>query len=174
MLSERILKLLNEQIGHEHYSANFYLAMSSWSASKGLHGTAAFLEKHCDEEMVHMRKLFSYVNDTGAQAIVPQIPKPPQDYDSIRDVFAKTLEHEIFVTRKINEMVEACLQEKDYSTFNFLQWYVAEQHEEEMLFRSIIDLLNIVGVEGRGLFLVDKEIGKRARSKGAGAPQASS
>jgi len=174
MLSEKILNLLNEQIGHEFYSANFYLAMSSWATSKGLHGTAAFLEKHCDEEMVHMRKLFSYVNDTGAHAIVPQLSKPPQDYESIKDVFAKTLEHEVFITGKINDLVDACLQEKDYSTFNFLQWYVSEQHEEEMLFRSIIELLEIVGVEGRGLFLVDKEIGKRAKSKESSAPQASS
>ncbi len=174
MLSDRVLTLLNEQIGHEFYSANFYLAMSSWGALKGLRGTAAFLEKHCDEEMFHMRKLFSYVNDTGAHAIVPQIPKPPQDYESIKEVFTKTLEHEVFITRKINELVDACLEEKDYSTFNFLQWYVAEQHEEEMLFRAIIDLLEIVGVEGRGLFLVDKEIGKRARSKESSAPQASS
>ena len=165
MLSEKILKLLNEQIGHEFYSANLYLAMSSWAGAKALRGSAAFLEQHCDEEMRHMRKLFAYLNDTGAQAVVPELPKPPVDFASIKDVFAKTLEHEIFITKKINSLVDACLQEKDYATFNFLQWYVAEQHEEEMLFRSILDLMDLAGTEGRGLFLVDKEIGKMARSK---------
>jgi len=165
MLSEKILRLLNEQIGHEFYSANFYLAMSSWAGAKGLRGSAAFLEKHSDEEMTHMRKLFAYVNDTGAQAVVPELPRPPAEFASIKDVFAKTLEHEVFITAKINGLVDACLQEKDYSTFSFLQWYVAEQHEEERLFRSIVELLDLAGTEGRGLFLVDKEVGKLARPK---------
>jgi ferritin len=166
MLSEKILQLLNEQIGHEYYSSNFYLAMSSWCGFKGLRGSCSFLSHHAGEEMEHMRKLFGYVGDTGAQAIVPQVQKPPESYDSIRDVFSKTLEHEIFITRKINELVGACMLEKDYSTFSFLQWYVAEQHEEEKLFRSILDLIEIIGTDGRGLFLLDKEIGKLARAKG--------
>ena len=64
------------------------------------------------------------------------------------------------VTKSINELVEACLSEKDYSTFNFLQWYVSEQHEEERLFKSIVDMIDIIGLDGRGLFMVDREIGK--------------
>jgi len=169
MLSKRTLKLLNEQIGHEFYSSNLYLAMCSWCGAKGLRGSAAFLEKHADEEMMHMRKLFAYVNDTGAQAIVPEIPKPPHDFESIKDVFAKTLEHEIFITGKINDLVDACLADKDHSTVNFLQWYVAEQHEEERLFRSIVDLVNLIGVEAGGLYLADKEIGEMAAAR-ASAP----
>ncbi len=172
MLSEKILNLLTEQICHEYYSANLYLAMSSWCGFKGLRGSAAFLQKHSDEEMGHMRRLFSYVADTGAQAIVPEVRKPPHEFDSIRAVFKLTLEHETFITRKINELVAVCLEEKDFSTFNFLQWYVGEQHEEEMLFRSILDLVELIGTEGRGLFLVDKEIGKFTK-KASSAPQAS-
>ncbi len=164
MLSERILKLLNEQIEHEHYSANLYLAMGSWCGYKGLRGSAAFLEHHCGEELTHMRKIYAYVHECGAHAIVPEVPKPPAEFESIKDIFAKALEHEAFITSKINGLVEACLAEKDYGTFNFLQWFVAEQVEEEALFRSIVDILELAGVEGRGLFLVDKEIGKMAQA----------
>src|SRR5512140_3528076 len=128
MLSEKMLDLLTEQISHEYYSANLYLAMSSWCAFRGLRGSSAFLQKHSDEELGHMRKLFSYIADTGALAVVPEVPKPPQEFESIRSVFTQTLDHEIFITKKINALVEACLEEKDYSTFNFLQWYVGEQH----------------------------------------------
>jgi len=165
MLSPTMLTKLNEQIGHEYYSANLYLAMSSWCAAKALRGSARFLEGHADEELGHMRKLFTYVNDTGAQAIVPAIPQPPAMFESILDVFAKTLDHEKFVTDKINGLVDSALAEKDYSTFNFLQWYVAEQHEEETLFRTILDLVEVIGTEGRGLFLVDKEIGKMSKKE---------
>ena len=160
MLSPTILAKLNEQIGHEYYSVNLYLAMSSWCGAQGLRGSARFLQHHSDEELFHMRKLFGYVNDTGAQAIVGAIPAPPPSFGSLGDVFGKTLEHEQLITSKINELVAMAMAEKDYSTFNFLQWYVAEQHEEESLFRSVVDLIKLVGTEGRGLYLVDKEIGK--------------
>lgn len=160
MLKPTILKLLNEQIALEDYSANLYLAMSSWCGHQKLSGSARFLEAHSDDEHSHMRKLFTYVNETGAMARIGALDEPPYEFGSINDVFEKTLEHEKFITSKINALVEACLEEKDYSTFNFLQWYVAEQHEEEHLFRSILDMIDIIGLEGRGLFLVDKEIGK--------------
>jgi ferritin len=165
MLSPSMLSKLNEQIVHEFYSSNLYLAMSSWCAVKGLRGSAKFLETHADEEMGHMRKLFAYVNDTGAQALVPGLEQPPKQYTSLKELFAQTLAHEQLITAKINALVDAALAEKDYSTFNFLQWYVAEQHEEESLFRNILDLVDVIGTEGRGLFLVDKEIGKLADKK---------
>lgn len=97
------------------------------------------------------------------QVISYILREPPYEFGSIKDVFEKTFEHEKFITAKINALVEACLAEKDYSTFNFLQWYVAEQHEEEHLFRSILDMIEIIGLDGRGLFLVDKEIGKMSQ-----------
>jgi ferritin len=172
MLNESVLRLLNDQIEHEYYSVNLYLAMGSWANAKGLRGSAAFFEKHSGEEMIHMRKLFDYVNATGAQAIVPAVPKPPESFGSLREVFRSTLEHEMFITGKINALVDECLRLKDYSTFNFLQWYVAEQHEEENLFRSVIDLLELVGTEGRGVFFADKEIGKWARRDAAGSAPA--
>ncbi len=160
MLSQNLLSKLNHQIALEDYSANLYLAMSSWCSYKGLNGAAKFLEAHSDEEHAHMRKIFSYINETGSMAIVSSIEKPPCEFESIKDVFQKTFEHEKFVTKSINELVELCLSEKDYSTFNFLQWYVAEQHEEERLFKNILDMIDIIGLDGRGLFTVDKEIGK--------------
>ncbi len=162
MLKPNILKLLNDQIALEDYSANLYLAMSSWCDSQKLTGSAKFLEMHSDEEHAHMRKLFKYVNETGAMAKVSAVEEPPSEYGSIKELFNMIFEHEQFITSKINELVDACLSEKDYSTFNFLQWYVAEQHEEEHLFRGILDMIDIVGVDGRGLFLIDKEIGKIA------------
>lgn len=163
MLKPNILKLLNEQIALEDYSANLYLAMSSWCGHQKLAGSAKFLELHSDDEHSHMRKLFTYVNETGAMARVGALAEPPHEFASIKDVFEKTFQHEQFITAKINALVEACLAEKDYSTFNFLQWYVAEQHEEEHLFRSILDLIDVVGLDGRGLYLVDKEIGKMSQ-----------
>ena len=77
MLSPKMLATLNDQIKHEFFSSNIYLAMSSWCSAKGLRGSARFLEHHADEEMVHMRKIFNYINETDAQAVVPALEQPP-------------------------------------------------------------------------------------------------
>jgi len=171
MLSPTMVAKLNEQIAHEFYSSNLYLAMSSWFGAQSLKGSARFLEAHADEEMMHMRKVFAYLNDSEGQAIVPALEQPPKDYQSLAKAFEQALEHERFVTSKINGLVELALGEKDYATFNFLQWFVAEQHEEESLFGSIVELVKLAGTDGRGLYLVDKEIGKLARAEAAGGKE---
>jgi ferritin len=159
MLKKEVLDKLNHQINLEHFSSNLYLSMSSWCKAKGLDGSAKFLADHSSEELEHMHKLFNYVNETGAQAIVSSIDGPDTEFKDIKDVFIQTYRHEQFITSKINELVELTLDKKDYASFNFLQWYVAEQHEEEALFKSILDKIDIVGLDGRGLHIVDKEIG---------------
>ena len=165
MLKQNILDKLNQQINLEHYSSNLYLAMSSWCKAQGLDGAAAFLADHSAEELQHMHKLFGYVNETGAQALVSEIDAPVNSFKDLKNVFEKTFEHEQFITSKINELAELTMDEKDYATFNFLQWYVAEQHEEEALFKGILDKIAIIGLDGRGLHMVDKEIANLLRRK---------
>jgi len=159
MLSKNLLKKLNKQVTLEFYSSNLYLQMSAWCDNKGLNGAAKFLRAHAAEEMQHMHKIFDYIQDTGALAIIDTIDKPEVDFANLKDIFTKTYKHERMITAQINELVDIALSEKDFSTFNFLQWYVAEQHEEEKLFKSILDKMEIIGLEGRGLFMVDREIG---------------
>jgi ferritin len=154
---------LNHQVALEQYSANLYLAMSSWCKNQGLEGSARFLSDHSKEELAHMMKLFDYINDTGATAIISAVKQPPNEFDTVEDVFQKTLAHEKTITAAINALVDLALGEKDYSTFNFLQWYVAEQHEEERIFHAILDKIKIIGTEGRGLFMIDREIGMMAQ-----------
>ena len=159
MLSKNLLQKLNTQVSLEFFSSNLYLQMSAWCDYRGLSGSAKFFKEHAREEMDHMHKIFDYIQDTGALAIVDAIEKPDIEFINLKDLFDKTLSHETMITKQINEIVGIALSEKDYSTFNFLQWYVAEQHEEEKLFKSILNKIEIIGLDGRGLFMVDKEIG---------------
>ncbi|MCI7480342.1 non-heme ferritin [[Pasteurella] aerogenes] len=158
MLNEAITKKLNEQINLEFYSSNVYLQMSAWCANKGFEGAAAFFLRHADEEMAHMQKLFAYVNETSGMPLLGKIEAPKHDYTSLKEVFEITLAHEKHVTSKINELVEVTFAHKDHSTFNFLQWYVAEQHEEEKLFNSILDKFNLLGAECSGLYFIDRDL----------------
>ncbi len=165
MLSNKMIQKLNEQITVEFYSANFYLQMSSWCAFHSLESCSDFLRMHSQEEMEHMFRLFDYINDTGAQAKLEAINKPPHEFENVKQLFEATYAHEQFVTKKINELAEVAFSEKDFSTFSFLQWYVAEQHEEEKLFKSIVDRIDIIGLEGRGLYDLELEIQKIKSSK---------
>ncbi|MBS9778537.1 MAG: non-heme ferritin [Gammaproteobacteria bacterium] len=160
MLTSSMTERLNHQINLEFYSSNLYLQMSAWAASKGFEGAAEFLKLHAAEEMQHMQKLFDYVLETGGLPIIGQLDAPQTEYDNIREIFEITLAHEKEITAAINDLVATSFENKDFSTFNFLQWYVAEQHEEENLFQSIIDKLNLLGDDPKNLFFIDREIAK--------------
>lgn len=159
-LTSETEKLLNIQIEMEGTSSAYYLAMASWCDVKGYVNSAQFLYMHAEEERKHMLKLFSYVNDAGGHALHPNVSNLRHNYDSLREVFELILEHEIKVTRSINKLVDHCFGIKDFTTFQFLQWYVTEQREEETLARRALELFNIIGEEGVGLWTIDQEIGK--------------
>ena len=152
--------MLNNQIMMEAQASAHYLSMASWCDVQGYSNSAKFLYGHADEERMHMMKLFQYINDSGGHALQPEITGLKHSYDSLRQVFQMILEHEIKVTQSINEIVEHCYNVKDFATLNFMQWYVSEQREEEMLSRRALELFDIIGEEGIGLWTIDQEIGK--------------
>ncbi|MEN8223401.1 MAG: non-heme ferritin [Acidobacteriota bacterium] len=167
MLSENMLKMLNDQINLEFYSSNIYLQMSSWCDNEGLPGSAKFLRLHAEEEMMHMNKLFDYVNESGSMAVVGAIKEPASKFGSVKAMFEEIYKHECFVTKSINDIVAAAFEDKDFFTFNFLQWYVSEQHEEEALFKSILDKFELIGDEKNRLFFIDRELAKMAEEEAA-------
>jgi ferritin len=158
MLSKKIESLLNKQVELEASSSQYYLAMASWAEVKGYNGVSKFLYKHADEERLHMLKLIMFVNERGGHGLVPELSAPPANFKGIQEVFEQILKHEIHVSGEINKLVDRCLAEKDYTTHNFLQWYVSEQIEEEALARNILDKLNLIGNDKGGMYLFDRDL----------------
>lgn len=159
MLSDRIQKALNEQIRIEAESSQIYLAMASWAEIQpGINNITEFFYRQSDEERMHMLKLIHFVNDRGGFAIIPALAQPTVTFPSIKHSFQELLKHEIYVSESINKLVDIALQDKDYATHNFLQWYVAEQIEEEALARTLNDKLELIGDEKSGLYLFDRDI----------------
>ncbi|XOV66258.1 MAG: ferritin [Fluviicola sp.] len=157
-MNARVEKALNEQIKMEASSSQFYLAMASWAETQGLNGTAQFMYMHSDEERFHMLKLVKFVNERGGTAAIPGLDTPPSEFDTLSNVFSLLLEHELQVTESINNLVDVCLQEKDYTTHNFVQWYVSEQLEEEALARTILDKVRMIGEDKAGLYMLDRDL----------------
>lgn len=172
MLSKKIEKALNDQIRIEAESSQIYLAMACWAEVKGLEGVAGFMFSQSDEERMHMLKLIKYVNERGGHAHVSALKAPNVTFNSFKEMFEKLFEHEVFVSESINELVHIALQEKDYATHNFLQWYVSEQIEEEAMARTILDKINMIGNDKGGLYLFDRDIQQLTISTAAGeSPQ---
>jgi len=158
MLKKDMIEKLNEQMNLELFSSLLYQQMSAWCSYHSFEGAAAFMRRHAQEEMTHMQRLFAYLSDTGNMPQINAIPSPYNDYASLDALFKATYEHEQLITSQINELAHAAMTAQDYPTFNFLQWYVAEQHEEEKLFKSVLDKLSLVGTSGDGLYFIDKEL----------------
>ncbi len=158
MLSKSLEKILNNQVKLEGDSSQIYLAMASWAENQGFEGIATFMYSQSDEERMHMLKLVKYINQRGGEANIPQIEEPELDHTSFKTLFTQLFEHEVMISKSINELVHITLQEKDYATHNFLQWYVAEQIEEEATARTILDKINLIGDDKGGLYMFDNDM----------------
>ena len=156
MLKKAVEEILVRQIEREAYSSNLYLAMASWAETNGLGGVSEWMYAQAEEEKDHMLKFMKYVNERGGKAVIPAIEQPPADFKDVLELFEKTLEHEQFVTESINEIVGVCLDEKDFTTHNWVQWFVTEQIEEEASVSGIIDKLKLLN--GQNMYMFDRDV----------------
>lgn len=162
MLSEKLEAALNHQINEEFYSSYLYLSMAGWFEDKNLDGCAHWMQMQAEEEWQHGMKLFRYLVDRGGRVQLKEIKAPPIDWDSPQAAFEAALDHEKFMTRNINVLAELSMNEKDYATNNIMQWYIAEQVEEEASVDDILKKLDMMGNTGPGLFMMDRELKGRA------------
>lgn len=162
MINKKVEQALILQIQREEQSSRIYMAMASWCDANGFPGAAAFLYTHSDEERLHMTKLIKYLNDKGGHALLVGLDEPGNKYENLLDVFEQILKHEEFITESINKLYEVAFTEKDYTTSQFLQWYIEEQIEEESTFKGILDQFRLAGNQTGGLFHLDKELSARS------------
>ncbi len=169
MLSSKVEELLNAQIEKETYSSHLYLAMASWSENNGYEGISQWLYAQADEERHHTIRFIRYVNERGGKAIISEIKKPPDSYPGIKEVFDDVMNHEQFISASINDIVALCINEHDYTTHTWLQWFVAEQIEEEASVQAITDKLKLVGEHN--MYMFDRDImSMRESGSGTGEP----
>ena len=161
MINKTVQEAINSQIQKETYSAYLYLAMAADCEAKNLKGFSTWLRIQYEEEMSHALKLFDYLLERGGTVALQSIQAPPAEFGTPLQMFEKVLEHEQYVTASINKLYEIALENKDYATQIFLQWYINEQVEEEASASEVLEKIRMVG--DRGLVYIDKELGKRDR-----------
>ena len=161
MISKKMQEALNSQVAAEFYSAYLYLSMSAYLESIDLKGFANWMRVQYQEEVSHAEKIFDHVIERDGRAVVKAWEAPPAEWKSALDVFETAYKHEQKVTGLINGLVDQAHAEKDHATYNFLQWFVNEQVEEEASVKTIVQQLKLLGDSRAGLFQIDRELGQR-------------
>ena len=160
-LSDKILDLLNQQMTKEAHAAQIYLSYGSWIGGQGYDGIANFLFRHAEEERNHMMKFLQYIMERGGNVKTIAIPAPGSDPSSVNNCFEKIFEQEVSNTESIYKIVKASMEEEDWATWNFMQWFVKEQVEEETLARNLLDKMKIAGGDkatGDALYNLDRDL----------------
>jgi ferritin len=162
-LSQKIEKALNQQMTNEAHNAQIYLAYASWASYNGYDGIANFLFRHANEERNHMMKFLEYILKRGGKVTVSTIPDPGPDPANVNDCFERIFKSEVENTGNIYELVNMSMEERDWATWNFMQWFVKEQTEEETLALDLLSKIKISGGANAGsdaLYTLDADLGK--------------
>jgi len=161
MIDSRIQDAINDQLNFELYSAYIYYSMQSWFENQGMGGFANWMAVQVKEEMSHAQIMFDYVNERGGRVYLKGIEGPNNDWESPLHIFQTALEHEQIVTGRINDIMELAQEIKDHATVQWIQWFIAEQVEEEDSTYKIVQQLKLIGDDRAGLYLLDRELAKR-------------
>jgi ferritin len=161
MIKEKIREALNQQLNAEFFSSYLYLSMASYFESINLKGFANWMRVQTQEELVHAMKFYDFIIERGGQALLSPIEGPPTEWESPLAVFEHAYEHEQKVTGLINNLVDLSIAEQDHATNNFLQWFVAEQVEEEASADEVVQKIKLMGDASGGLFMIDQELAQR-------------
>ena len=153
--------MLNEQYNKEVFSANLYLAMCSYFLDRDLDGFANYFKIQSKEELQHAEKQFDYLHEVDGKITVGAVEAPESNFASIIDCFEQTLAHEKEITKSIYALAKQSLEEGDFATHTFLQWFIAEQVEEEASVKSLLKKLEMIGDSSSALYLLNDELLKR-------------
>ncbi|MBQ2940148.1 MAG: ferritin [Clostridia bacterium] len=160
-MNEKVIKLLNEQINKELYSAYLYMDMAIFYDALDLDGYANYYTIQAQEERDHALLFMKYMQNNGLKVTLDAIAKPDKVYATVLDPLVAAAEHERYVTALINAIYHEAHENKDYRTMKFLDWFVDEQMEEEDNADSMINRYNLFGQDPKGLYLLDQEYATR-------------
>lgn len=161
MIKEKIQEALNKQLNAELFSSYLYLSMAAYFESINLKGFANWMRVQTQEELVHAMKFYNFIIERGGKAVLSAIEGPPTQWKSPLAVFEHAYKHEQKVTGLINNLVDLSIGEQDHATNNFLQWFVAEQVEEEASADEVVQKIKLMGDASGGLFMLDQELAQR-------------
>jgi len=168
MVNDDLRTAINEQIKYELYSAYMYLAMSADCSDRNLTGFAHWLRRQAEEEVEHAMRFYDFLVERGGRIELHAIDRPPVEFGSPLQIMEQSLEHERFVTSRINGLYDLAIETQDRPAQVMLQWFITEQVEEEASIDEIVQRMKMFGSEGPALFMLDRDLGSRQAEGSAG------
>ena len=161
MINEKLEKAFNEQINKELYSEYLYLAMKSYFVEQNLQGFVNWFNVQIQEEHAHAMGMYDYLLERGGEVELMAIDKPEIKGSTPLEIFEQVLEHEEFVTSRINALMDVADEVKDRAALSFLDWYLKEQVEEESNVGGVLATLKLIGEDKKALLMLDKDLATR-------------
>ena len=161
MLNPNVVKLLNQQVNKEFYSAYLYLDFSNYYYDQDLNGFGNWYRIQAQEERDHAMLFLQYLLNNGEKVELEAIAKPDVALTDNKTVLEAGLNHERYVTSLINDIYEAAYSVKDFRTMQFLDWFVKEQGEEETNADGLVKKFELYGNDPRSLYMLDSEMAAR-------------
>lgn len=165
MLKKEVLAGLNKQIQQELTASYGYLALSLYFDHLVLKGFSAYFRKQMAEEQSHAMKLLEYVQDSNEQVTLGPINPPTATWNTVLDAVKFAREAERNNTATIHALYQTALAAGDLASQNQLQWFIAEQVEEEKWAEEFVALVEKVGAHPGGLYMLDHHVSKRAEKE---------
>lgn len=161
MLDKKLEAAFNDQINKELYSEYLYLGMKAIFADMNLPGFVNWFDVQVQEERAHAMGMFDYVHERNAQVTLEAIAKPEIKGSTPLEIFEQVLEHEEYVTSRINALMDVAEEVRDRAALSFLDWYLKEQVEEEANVGGVLATLKLIGEDKKALLLLDKDLATR-------------
>lgn len=161
MMKETLSQALIDQMNYEFYSAQVYLAMAGYCSGESLDGFANFFIVQAEEERFHAMKIYKYLNDRGVRVHVAGMETPRNEYSSVLEAFEHGYAHEQIVTKRIYDLSDLAMNDREHATIQFLKWFIDEQVEEESMFDTIINKLKRIEKDSNAFFMMDTEFAQR-------------
>lgn len=161
MMNKKVKDLLQQQVNKELFSAYLYLDMSNYYISRNLDGFSHWFKLQAQEEFDHAMLFTQYLQNSNIDVVLNTIDAPDASYDNLKTPLIMALDHERYVTSLINDIYSEAQANNDFRTSQFLDWFIAEQAEEETSAQELIDKFELFGADSSGLYMLDKELGAR-------------
>lgn len=169
MVNPDVQDAINEQVRHEFTAAYLYLGMMTFFESRSLSGFGHWMRLQSKEEVAHAMRLVDFLLDRGGAVELGPIERPELDFETPLDVMRAALAHEEKVTETINRLYALAVEANDYPAQVLMQWFIAEQVEEEKSASEIVDQLELAAGSASALLVLDGRLGQRSLEGGEGA-----
>ena len=158
-LDAKIVETLNNQIIIEFNTVNLFQSMYAYTENAGMLNASKFFQQKVAEEQGHVNRVYKYMLDKGILPVTPPVDKPTTIYKDLYTIIEACRLYQVGVTQSYEKLGTLALSIGDQTTYNFIQFFLNDQIQEENTFITLCDqykTLALGGMNGLSWIKLDK------------------